>query len=106
MGKVIFITPKDAAYGFRLAGVDHYSAEDDEIEEVLLELLPRTDPGLVIVEESLMKNIPEDRQAEIGQRWQGILLTLPSPERPGIEIEDIVTRLIQRAIGYHMRLKL
>jgi hypothetical protein len=31
---------------------------------------------------------------------------LPSPERAVEEIEDYASRLIRRAIGYHVRLKI
>ena len=46
-----------------------------------------------------------ERLREIEHAWQGILLVLPSPERPEVEIEDYAVSLIRRAIGYHVRLR-
>jgi vacuolar-type H+-ATPase subunit F/Vma7 len=105
-GQIAFITTRDAAHGFRLAGMSHYDATRDDIEAVLLKVINQTDAGLVIIEESLMRGIPESRLDAIEQRWSGMILALPTPVRPGVELEDYVARLIQRAIGYHMRLKL
>jgi len=36
----------------------------------------------------------------------GILLVLPSPVKPPAEVEDYAARLIRRAIGYHVRIKM
>jgi V/A-type H+-transporting ATPase subunit F len=104
-GQVIFISTKDAEYGFRLAGLSHYDASEENIEEIILKVIEQTDAGLVIVEEPLIRAMPDDRLNAIEQSWHGILLALPSPERPGVEFEDYVSRLIRRAIGYHMRVK-
>ncbi len=105
-GQIVFITTRNAAYGFKLAGLSQYDATEDDIEAVLLKVINQTDAGLVIVEEALMRSIPETRLTAIEQRWPGMLLALPAPVRPGAEFEDYVVRLIQRAIGYHMRLKI
>ena len=35
-------------------------------------------------------------------RWYGIFLILPAPER-AFEVEDYAVRLIKRAIGYRVR---
>ncbi len=64
------------------------------------------DTGLVIIDERLLKGISTERLREIEQSWQGILLFLPAPERPGVEIEDYAAKLIRRAIGYHVKVKL
>lgn len=104
-GPIVFITMRNAAYGFRLAGLSQYDATKDDIEAVLLKVINQTDAGLIIIEESLMRSIPEERLTAIEQGWPGMILALPAPERPGVELEDYIVRLIQRAIGYHMRLK-
>ena len=41
---------------------------------------------------------------ELEQAWNGVLLVLPSPEKPPAEVEDYAARLIRKAIGYHVRL--
>jgi V/A-type H+-transporting ATPase subunit F len=106
MKKIAFMTPADAEYGFRLSGVPQHIAESSEAEEALKQTMAEPDNGLVIVDERLLQGMPDERMRELEQSWQGILLVLPSPVKPPAEVEDYAARLIRRAIGYHVRLKL
>jgi V/A-type H+-transporting ATPase subunit F len=63
------------------------------------------DIGVVVIDERLVRAIPEQRFAELEERWFGLLVTLPAPERMAGE-EDHLQRLIRRALGYHVRLQL
>jgi V/A-type H+-transporting ATPase subunit F len=105
MKKLSFITPEDAACGFSLAGVPQVAVEADEAEEALTKTMSEPATGLVIIDERLISGMPEERLREIEQGWNGILLILPSPVKPPAEVEDYAARLIRRAIGYHVRLK-
>jgi V/A-type H+-transporting ATPase subunit F len=93
MKKVAFITPPDTAYGFQLGGISQYA-------------MAEPDNGLVIVDERLIKGMSEERLRELEQGWRGILLVMPSPVKPPPEVEDYAARLIRRAIGYHVKLRL
>ncbi len=112
MKKISFITPSDVENGFGLTGISQTVAQPDGMEETLMAILADTDTGLVIVDERLLGNgsdsggLSEERLRELEQHWPGILLVLPSPEKPPAEVEDYAARLIRRAIGYHVRLKL
>ncbi len=106
MKKVAFLTPPDVKYGFSLTGVAQHAAETDEAEETLKKIMAEADNGLIIIEERLLSGMPEDRIRELEQVWNGILLVLPSPVKPPAEVEDYAARLIRRAIGYHVRLKI
>jgi len=106
MKRIVFITPEDVKYGFSLSGVTHYVAREEELENLLIRVSSETETGLVIIDERLIKGITEERLREIEHGWQGILLILPSPVKPGVEVEDYAARLIKRAIGYHVRLRL
>jgi len=106
MKKVAFLTPPDVKYGFSLSGVAQYTSEADEAEETLKKIMAEGDNGLVIIEERLLAGMPEDRIRELEHAWNGILLVLPSPVKPPTEVEDYAARLIRRAIGYHVRLKI
>jgi len=112
MRKIAFITPRDVEHGFSLTGLAQQIAEPLEMEETLKKTMEETENGLVIVDERLIspgresKGLSEERLSELEHRWQGILLVLPSPEKPPAEVEDYAARLIRRAIGYHVRLKL
>lgn len=104
MKKVIFITTPDAEYGFSLAGITQHTSHGDDAWALLKEVVTRPETGLVILDERLVKKISEERLQEVEQGWHGILLVLPAPERKGVMREDYAARLIQRAIGYHVRL--
>jgi V/A-type H+-transporting ATPase subunit F len=106
MKKITFITPADATYGFSLSGVSQLSAEASDAEGILNKLVAEPDMGLVIIDERLLGKMTEERLRELEQEWKGILLVLPSPIKPPPEVEDYAARLIRRAIGYHVRLKI
>jgi V/A-type H+-transporting ATPase subunit F len=106
MKKIVFITSHDAEYGFSLAGVTQYVIDVEEAENVLKKVITEPDTGVVVIDERLIRGINEERLKEMEERWYGILLILPAPERIGVEEEDYALRLIRRAIGYHVRLNL
>ncbi len=105
MKKISFITPSDAEYGFGLAGISQYSACPEDTEEILGKIMAEPDAGLIIIDERMLRGMGEEKIREMEQRWEGILLVLPSPIKPSAEIEDYAERLIRRAIGYHVRLQ-
>lgn len=105
MKKIVFITPSDAGYGFRLTGLSHYSCSGEEAEETLHNVTADPGTGLVIVDERLLGNIEEERLRDIERSWKGVLVVMPSPEERGPAAEDYAARLIKRAIGYHVRLQ-
>ena len=106
MKKVMFITAQDARPGFGLAGIDQYIAEPHELEDVLSKAVSDSENGLIIIDERLTAGIDEHRLKEIEQAWHGVVLVLPSPLAASGEIEDYAARLIRRAIGYHVRIRL
>lgn len=106
MKKVLTVTSQDARYGFALAGIDQYAAEAIELEEVLVKAVTDTRNGLVIVDERLISGMHEERFREIERSWTGVVVVLPSPVLGPAEVEDYASRLIRRAIGYHVRIRL
>ena len=106
MKKIAFITPEDAEFGFGLAGISQYITRAEEAGNMLKEVLAEPDIGLVIIDERMIKAMDEEKLREMEERWHGILLVLPSPKKPAAGVEDYASRLIRRAIGYHVRLKL
>lgn len=105
MTGVRFITAEDARYGFGLAGTMQQTCAVDKAEETLRRAMADPDIGVVVIDERLVRAIPEQRFAELEERWFGLLVTLPAPERMAGE-EDQLQRLIRRALGYHVRLQL
>ena len=106
MKQVAFITTSDAEFGFSLAGVIQLIAKGEGAFELLKEVTARPGIGLVVLDERLIRSITEEKLQEIERQWHGILLVLPAPERPAVPAEDYIQRMIQRAIGYHVRLQL
>jgi len=106
MKKIAFITPTDASYGFGLSGVPQQTAGAAELEETLANTIAEPGNGLIIIDERLLQGLTEERFRELEQTWHGILLVLPSPVKPPAEVEDYAARLIRKAIGYHVRLKI
>jgi V/A-type H+-transporting ATPase subunit F len=103
--KIVFITPKDAEYGFGLAGVKQYAVSEEDAEETLRKALEEPEAGVIVIDERLTKGINDEEIREMEDKWYGVLLILPAPEKPVVEIEDYALRLIRRAIGYHVRLR-
>lgn len=106
MKKIVFISPKDAEHGFSLTAVTQYAIDLKDAEATLKSVISEPDTGVVIIDERLIKGIGEERLREMEERWFGVLLVLPSPERIGPEEEDYALRLIRKAIGYHVRLNI
>ncbi len=112
MKKIAFITPLDVQYGFSLTGIPQYAVDAPALEETLKKIMEDPDNGLAVIDERLIAGgqeaagMAEERLRELEHAWQGILLVMPSPVKPPAEAEDYAARLIRRAIGYHVRLKL
>jgi V/A-type H+-transporting ATPase subunit F len=104
--KVLFITTPDVRPGFRLAGVDQFIAEAHELEDILLKAVHDPERALIVLDERLIAGIDDARLREIEKAWAGIMVVLPSPVAAPAELEDYALKLIRRAIGYHVRLRL
>jgi V/A-type H+-transporting ATPase subunit F len=106
MKKIIYITPEDAGYGFRLAGSVQLIAGETDVDATLQKATHDPDAGMVVVDERLLKNYSLEQLRHVESNFQGIFMVLPSPVRPPVETEDYAARLIRQAIGYHVRLRL
>lgn len=106
MKRIVILTPLDAEFGFKLTGVSHHVSGEEDAERTIEKIIREPDTGLLVVDEKLIKGISEERLKEIEKSWHGILVVLPSPERPAADVEDYAVRLIRRAVGYHVRLRL
>lgn len=106
MKRIVFITPRDARYGFSISGVVQLAVKPDEAEATIRKVIAGEDTGVVVIDERLIGGISEERFREMEKKWYGMLLVLPAPERPAEEGEDYASRLIRRAVGYHVRLHL
>lgn len=104
MKQIVLVTPNDATHGFRLAGVRHLTATATEVGALLLELSRDARNGIVIVDERLADRSARERMHDLDQRWNGLVVVLPAPQKVTRTEEDYVLQLIRRAIGYQVRL--
>ena len=81
MKKIVFITPRDAEHGFRLAGMMQHVISATETEDTLRKVMKETDTGIVVIDERLMEGIDERKIREMEDRWYGIFLILPAPKK-------------------------
>ncbi|GAB4432014.1 MAG: hypothetical protein OHK0040_01730 [bacterium] len=102
--KVVFLTPADAKYGFSLAGVIHYEITADDLQETLERLVKDEALGIIVVDERLTTEIKDDVMKDMEKKFAGVILVLPSPEKPLSEDGEYISRLIKKAIGYYVRL--
>ena len=105
---VVGIGPVDFTTGLALAGVPRMettSVEDGVAR--LSSLLTRDDVGIVIADRRLVDALPESVRRRAARRATPILLAVPAPEwtEAGAEPRSDVLDLLQRAIGYRVRLQ-
>lgn len=106
MKRVVIVTSTDTELGLGLTGVTHHVVKQEEAEMTLRRITRDPEAGLIIIDEHLVSGIRDEKMKEIERSWHGIIVVLPSPERPEADMEDYAAQLIRRAIGYHVRLKL
>lgn len=106
MAGVVFMTAEDARYGFSLAGSRQLTSKPEQAEGLLRKTVADPDIGVIVIDERLVRALPEDDFAELEANWRGLLVTLPAPVLTAEAEEDYLQRLIQRALGYHVRLQL
>jgi vacuolar-type H+-ATPase subunit F/Vma7 len=105
---VIGIGPADLTAGLALAGVPRVdSASLADSVARLTTLLARDDVGIVIADRRVVDALPDAVKRRAARRATPILLAVPRPdwttagEAPASDILD----LLQRAIGYRVRLQ-
>ena len=104
MNKVAFITSSDAAPGFSLAGVAQYVVGQAELDGLLKELTLEGDYGLITIDERLLNEELEELIVLRQEAWAGVIIILPPPPRLAPAGAGYAERLLQKAIGYQVRL--
>ena len=105
MKKVVFLTTKDAEFGFELAGVTQYITDKTTIKELINKLLFEEISGLVVIDERLIDDEIALYLSKVENSWEGIFFVLPSPDFRGIE-EDYARKIIRKTIGYQVKLNI
>ncbi len=111
MSKVLALVREDLGSGFSLAGVEIRKVADAAALRPALEAAFATRAyGIVIVEEEMVTGLGEEARASLRARTLPLVLTVPGEmtRREGEEAaaDDYVARLIRRAVGYQLNIKL
>jgi vacuolar-type H+-ATPase subunit F/Vma7 len=102
----VLATPPVAA-GFRLAGLPAIDGVASSEVASQLQRLAGPTVGILLVEQSLLDRVPAAVRAELERGALPLLVPIPSPrweERPR-GAEDYILDMLQRAIGYRVRLQ-
>jgi vacuolar-type H+-ATPase subunit F/Vma7 len=94
--------------GFALAGVTTMeTASDAEGIVRLTELIGRDDVGVVLADRAVIAGLSEPTQRRLSRQSLPIVLPLPRPDwdATSTEGEGQILDLLQRAIGYRVRLQ-
>lgn len=105
MKQVVVLTPEDGSKGFALAGIRQWCLKTEDVWAVLKKVMDDPEVGVAAVDARLLREGDVQRMHDLAERWAGVLVTLPAPagaERVG---GDDLQRLVQRALGYHVRLE-
>ena len=105
MKEILFLTPADGEPGFALTGVRQQVLSIEEIWTVLQDVCSDPEIGVVAVDSRLLKDVDPIRLRELTNRWPGVMVTLPAPADRKVPPGDEMQRLVQRALGYHVRLQ-
>jgi len=105
MKEILFMTPEDSAPGFALTGVRQQVLSPEQAREKLQQAFADADIGVIVADNRLLEKIDPARLREMTDRWAGVLVTLPAPAGRRAPPVDELQRLVQRALGYHVRLQ-
>lgn len=105
MNRIVALTPPDADNGFACCGAVQQAIIPGRATEALEHALETAGSGVVILDERLVEEIGEETLHSLEKRWPGVLVVLPAPGMGGVD-ENYATRLIRRAIGYQVKVKI
>ncbi len=105
MKEVLFLTPEDSTPGFVLTGVRQQTLDQTTAWDAIVQACSKPDIGVIAVDNRLLEKVDPVRLRELTDRWPGVLVTLPAPAGYQVSATDELQRLVQRALGYHVRLQ-
>ncbi len=105
MKEILFMTPEDSAPGFALTGVRQQILSPDQALEKIQMAFADPEIGVIAADNRLLEKIDPVRLRELTEHWPGVLVTLPAPAGRRAPPVDELQRLVQRALGYHVRLQ-
>ena len=109
--KILAISEKELARGFALAGIETCVVSDArEASEALAEIISSGEYGIVIMDEDLSTKLNKRVARTLSEGNGPMLVSIPGELRwrdtETVPHDEHVARLIRRAIGYQLNIKL
>jgi vacuolar-type H+-ATPase subunit F/Vma7 len=108
MPNIIALVDEEMVPGFRLAGVSARPTGSPEALRRSSESL-LSDPGvrLVLVDESLFRQLPERFRRKLEDSRSPVFIPIPAfrISEGAMKPEEYIARLMQRATGYHIKIR-
>ena len=108
MGRILAVLDEETALGFRLSGVEVRTADTvEELRSRVEAVFDDREVRLVIVDEDLVRQLPEKLERRIENSARPLFLPIPTIKgwRGEARPETYAARLIRRAIGYQIKIK-
>jgi vacuolar-type H+-ATPase subunit F/Vma7 len=110
LSRIIALLREDLGSGFALAGIDVIAVEDAAGLRAALDEAVAGGSGMVILEEELMRELPAEVRAGYAAVTVPLIIEVPGTiqwrEEQALPFDDYVARLVRRAVGYQLNIKL
>lgn len=111
MLKVLAISDKELARGFALAGIETWAVSDaKQASRALEKIISDGRYGIVIMDEKLSSGLDKHVTTALSRSDRPMLVSIPAELRwhdtEKLPHDDYVARLIRRAVGYQLNIKL
>jgi len=104
--KILVIAPGEYLPGFQMAGTEVVSPEGPEgVEKALSDALDAGKWGLVIVEESLAREISPRLSAQAFESVSPIVVFIPLAKASAGSAEEYISSVIKGALGYSIKVR-
>lgn len=108
LAKIAIVTDHDTGLGFRLAGVDVYSASSyKETEGHIEKLLKDKEYGLVAYSEEYTEHFPESMRIKMEESSLPVFIAIPSIKswKEVEREEEYIGKILQKALGFYVKIK-
>jgi vacuolar-type H+-ATPase subunit F/Vma7 len=111
LSRILAVLRQDLGSGFALAGIDVESVTDAAgLRAALDAAVSGGSCGMVIVESELMQELPAEIREGYAAVTVPLVIEVPGSvtwrEEQGLPFDDYVARLVRRAVGYQLNIKL
>lgn len=105
--RLVVIASRGLSAGFALAGVPVFEARDGtDAAKQIERLIDDQDAGVVIIDEPLYRDIPEEIQRSFQRAALPVVIPVPGPDwTTETSAHDYIVEILRRAIGYRVRLQ-